>query len=468
MKEYDVVILGAGSAGLSARRQVAKKTDNYMVFDGGILGTTCARVGCMPSKVLIQAANDFYRRRSLPEQGIHGQESLRVNMPEVLSHVRKLRDRFVRSVDQGMQAWTKTHLTRSHAKFVSPHELEVMGEKIRFKKAIVATGSTPNIPKDFLPYQKYVLTSDELFEQEDLPQKMAVVGLGVIGIELGQALSRLGIDVIGINRRECVSAISDPELNEYVCRHFSKEMKIDFSGVKSLSEQGERLHIETYDGHHYDADKVFISAGRMPNVDKCGLSDLCLQFSANRLPEFDRQTFQLLEHPHIFFAGDVNGEKPILHEASDEGNISGFNAVADKVRRFRTRTPLAITFSDPNIAYAGETSAELNARNADYQVGRVSFEGQGRSIVKLKEVGLLKVYGDTLTGRLLGAEMFGPDIEHIAHLLAWAIGNKMTVNQALAMPFYHPVIEEGLRTALRDLKEKTQEKAPELGLYFAD
>ena len=145
--------------------------------------------------------------------------------------------------------------------------------------------------------------------------------------------------------------------------------------------------------------------------------------------------------------------------------MCGYNAVRDEVTPFKSRVPLAITFSDPNIGYAGKTSAVLDEEGADYQIGRVSFEGQGRSIVKLKEIGLLKVYGDTKTGKLLGAEMFGPDIEHIAHLLAWAIGNEMTVNEALSMPFYHPVIEEGLRTALRDLREKVQEKAPDLEIY---
>lgn len=465
MKEFDVVILGAGSAGLSARREVAKVTDNYMVFDGGELGTTCARVGCMPSKVLIQAANDFHRRKVLHKEGIQNGESLTVDIPQTLKHVRSLRDRFVRAVMGGMDDWTKTHLTRKYAKFVDQNTLEVDGDTVKFKKAVVATGSSPTIPSPFKDCMDFVLTSDSIFEQEDLPKKMAVVGLGVIGIELGQALSRLGIDVIGINRRKCISAVTDEEMNEYICDKFCHEMNINFTGVKEISQRDNELIIDAFDGKRYEVGKVFVSTGRAPNVDKCGLTAICKKLDVKRLPEYDKETFQLKEHPHIYFAGDVNGDKPILHEASDEGKICGYNAAREEATPFKTRTPLAITFSDPNIAYAGKTSAALDEEKADYKIGRVSFEGQGRSIVKLKEIGMLKVYGDAKSGKLLGAEMFGPDCEHLAHIIAWAIGSGLTVNQALSMPFYHPVVEEGLRTALRDLRDKVEETPPAIEIY---
>src|SRR5687768_16157828 len=122
MKRFDVAIIGAGTAGLSARREVAKVTDNYVVIDGGELGTTCVRVGCMPSKVLIQVANDYHRRLVLKEEGIHGAEHLHVNQHEVMAHVRKLRDRFLRAMMTDMAEWTPTHLIRKRAKFAGLNE----------------------------------------------------------------------------------------------------------------------------------------------------------------------------------------------------------------------------------------------------------------------------------------------------------------------------------------------------------
>ena len=142
MQSKDVIIIGAGSAGLSARSEVAKKTSNYVVIDPGPLGTTCARVGCMPSKVLIEVANAYYKKHRYSQMGIRGQESLKVHIPDVLKHVRSLRDRFVRGVLASMESWRETHLIQGYARFVDPHTLEVNGERIQ-KHIIVATGSRP-------------------------------------------------------------------------------------------------------------------------------------------------------------------------------------------------------------------------------------------------------------------------------------------------------------------------------------
>ena len=121
---------------------------------------------------------------------------------------------------------------------------------------------------------------------------------------------------------------------------------------------------------------------------------------------------------------------------------------------FKRRVSLGITFSDPNIATIGKRHSQLVAEGAQFVTGEVSFEGQGRSIVKLKEKGILHIYGEKNTGQLLGAELFAPDGEHLAHLISWAISLNLSAQEALRLPFYHPVIEEGLRTALRDLVHK--------------
>ncbi len=465
MKKVDVAIIGAGSAGLSARREVAKKTDNYIVIDNGILGTTCARVGCMPSKVLIQAANDFHRRHKLNEQGISGGDQLAADIPSVMKHVRKLRDRFVRGVDSGMSSWASDkHLIRKRAKFIDANTLDLEGEKVYADKIIIATGSTPTIPKNLEAYKSYMITTDTLFEQEDIPKNLAVLGLGVIGIELGQALHRLGINVLGIARREIIAGVSDPELRAYVVKKFSEEMNLTFKGIESVEEVDGKLKIKSGD-IEFMADKILMTAGRRPNLDHLDLEAAGVKLDSRGLPEFCLETFKIKNTDHLYIVGDVSGQRPILHEASDEGKIAGFNAVAKDHTPFQTRVPLEVTFSDPNIAATGMKFEDLTNQGINFATGQVSFEGQGRSIVKLKEIGMLKVYGDVKTGKILGAEMFGPENEHIAHLLSWVISMKMTVNEVLALPFYHPVIEEGLRTALRDLRDKVEETPPPLETY---
>jgi dihydrolipoamide dehydrogenase len=154
----------------------------------------------------------------------------------------------------------------------------------------------------------------------------------------------------------------------------------------------------------------------------------------------------------IFVAGDAAIELPLLHEAADEGRIAGENAAHyPAVYRRARRTGLGIVFSDPQIAIAGRGYNDLTKASIDFECGEVSFEDQGRARVIGQNKGLLRVYAERSTGRLLGAEMIGPAAEHIGHLLAWSIQSQLTVIEALQRPFYHPVLEEGLRTALRNL-----------------
>lgn len=462
MRKYDVVIIGAGSAGLSARREVEKKTDNYLVIDGGILGTTCARVGCMPSKVLIQAAEDFHRRDKLLEEGIHGGENLTIDTKELMTHVRKLRDRFVRGVHSGMSNWkSDKHFLGSYTHFIDPHTLEVDGEKIHAEKIIIATGSSPIIPEQLKPFKEFTIDTNSFFELEDLPKSMAVVGLGVIGMELGQALDRVGVNVVGIARRKRIAGISDPKLTDYVADKFSEEMNLDFSGIKNVEQVGDQLKL-TLESGEYLVDKILVTSGRSVNVENLKLDNLNIKLDSKGLPKYSKTNFSLDELPHIFIAGDVNGQRPILHDASDEGVISGFNSVAESLTNFKTRTPLAITFSDPNIASVGKSYQELIDEKSDFAIGEVSFEGQGRAIVKLKEIGMLRIYGDKKSGKILGSELFAPSGEHLAHLISWAIAMNLSVNETISLPFYHPVVEEGLRTALRDLRDKVNEERPSL------
>jgi len=456
MKNYDVVIVGAGTSGLSARKVVSKYTQNYVIVDDGILGTTCARVGCMPSKAFIQVANDFHRRNFFQEIGIAGADALKIDSEKVMSHTRKLRDRFVRSVLGGMEDWKEQHFIGKRARFVDRNVIDLGDEKIFGKRIISATGSSPIIPKPWLEFADFFVDTNAFFELQMLPRSIGVVGLGVIGIELGQALHRLGIDVVGISQGRTIAGLSDPKLVEYTSEKLSQEMALDFSGVQSLSRKGDKLSIRTAD-KEYLVEKALISVGRRPNLSELGIENLRVNLDERGIPYFNEKSCQLRDAENIFIAGDVDGVRAILHESADDGAIAGYNACQEKAEEYKRRTWLGITFSSPNIATVGKRYSDLMKEKIDFEYGEVSFEGQGRSIVMLSEKGHLRVYGDRGNNRLLGAELFAPSGEHIAHSLAWVISQKMTVGEVLRLPFYHPVVEEGLRTALRDLAKKLPE-----------
>lgn len=447
MRRVDVAIIGAGTAGLTARREVVKKTDNYVIIDDGPLGTTCARVGCMPSKALIQVANDFYRSKSFSKLGIHGGSELFVDQKEVMNHVRSLRDRFVSGVKSGMNSWEEK-LIRKRAVFIDKNTLDLGDEKIEAKEIIIATGSRPIIPSAWKEYQQYFIDTDQIFDLEQFPDKMAVIGLGIIGIELGQALFRLGQNVKLIGLGKETGGLTDPEIQDYVARKFQEEMDISFDGAEIIGEEEGKLIIKS--SHEtFKVNKAIVAVGRRPNIDNLGLEKIGITLKQKGMPDFSDDTYKLKEAENIYLVGDVNGERPLLHETADEGRIAGYNVLLSDSQCFVRRVPLAITFSDPNIATIGKRHKELVDEKKEFVTGNVSFEGQGRSIVKLKEQGLLNVYAEKKSGLILGAELQAPDGEHLAHLISWAISLKLTVFEALSLPFYHPVIEEGLRTALR-------------------
>jgi dihydrolipoamide dehydrogenase len=229
-------------------------------------------------------------------------------------------------------------------------------------------------------------------------------------------------------------------------------MNLSYKGIQSVKEYEGKLEIVSGDKKIL-VNKILVTTGRSHQLDKLGIENTSVEINQRGIPIFDEETFQVKGPNHIFLAGDITGTKQILHEASDEGRIAGFNCVHDPVA-FQTRTPLGITFSDPNIAFTGLTFNQIEQQKISIEIGEVLFEGQGRSIVKLKEIGMLRVYGSKSDNRLIGAELFAPGGEHLAHLLSWVISQKLTVQEVLALPFYHPVVEEGLRTALRNLRDK--------------
>ena len=450
----DIAVIGAGTAGLAAYRAAVAAGKRAVLIEGGPYGTTCARVGCMPSKLLIAAAEAAHGVERWPAFGLRLDGKLEVDGKAVMARVKRERDRFVGFVLDGVNAIPEADHVRGHAHFVDDRTLAVGDRaRIEFDGAVIATGSSPAIPPILRAAGDRLIVNDDVFDWDNLPRSVAVFGPGVIGLELGQALHRLGVDVTLFGRLGHVGPFSDPAVQSYARQTFERELKLDANAdVLSIERDGDRVSIR-YRGDDgvertTDVDYVIAATGRTPNVRGLTLENTSLSRDARGVPTFDRNTMQCGKSA-IFIAGDAGDDLPLLHEAADEGRIAGENAARfPDVREAIRRTPLAVVFSDPQLAVVGARRADLAP--GTFVTGAVSFEDQGRSRVMLRNVGLLHVYADIASGRLVGAEMIGPDAEHIGHLLAWSIQAELTVERALAMPFYHPVVEEGLRTALRD------------------
>ena len=447
-RTVDVAILGAGSAGLYAWAQVRRKTEDYVIIDGGELGTTCSRVGCMPSKALIQIAEDFHRRKLFARQGIEGGETLRVDLPAVLEQVQDLRDLFVDKVLSSSIDTLGDRFIEAHGRFLAPGLLQAGDERIRARRVIIATGSSPVVPPEWQAFGERVLTTDSLFELEDLPGRLAVAGLGVIGLELGQALARLGVDVTGVELSGCIGGLPEGDINRAAIDIIGREFPIWLGEPARVGEAGHGALRVSAGERSVEVDAVLACLGRRPNLASLDLAAAGIETDERGLPRFDRHTLQIEGHP-VFIAGDVNGERPLLHEAGDEGRIAGYNAVAEQPAAFRRRVPLTIVFSDPNIVQVGQPWHELEAEST-LRAG-VKFGPLGRALIMGRNRGELEVYADRADGRLRGACMVAPHGEHLGHLLALAIHQGMTARDLLRMPFYHPVLEEALQPVLREL-----------------
>ncbi len=452
--DLDVAILGAGTAGMTAYRQARKYTGRVALIDGGTLGTTCARVGCMPSKLLIAAAN---ARHAAQQAGPFGLEvgDVGVDGRAVMKRVREERDRFVGFVRDALEGFDQSNIIRQNARFADNNTLVLEdGSKLTARATVIATGSRPHIPEPFEVAGDRLITNDDLFDREDLPASVAVFGAGVIGLELGQALHRLGVRVRLFELGDNVGAITDPDVRACAQEVLGAGFPALWNAETEIDRDGDEIVVTwTAGGKRGEErfDYILAATGRRPNLDRLGLENTTVEVNDHGIPLYDRQSMRAGDCP-IYIAGDAAADLPLLHEAADEGRIAGENAAhfPDSYRKTR-RVPLSIVFSDPQIAVAGESHADLTARDAAFRIGSVSFEDQGRARVMRVNQGLLRVYGCEKTGLLLGAEMFGPAAEHIGHLLSWVIADHLTVEEILDRPFYHPVIEEGVRTALRNL-----------------
>ena len=451
MGAVDVIIVGAGTAGLGALREVRKRTQSFIVVNDGPWGTMCARVGCMPSKALLEAAGEFHRRLVFPELGLSGVDGLRVDAGAVLARVRKVRDSFVSETRELTDDLGERAIS-GRARLRGPREVEVGGRVLEARSIVLATGSRPIVPEAWKAFADRLLTTDSLFEESALPSRLAVVGLGPIGLEMAQALARLGVQVTGFHAEQTIGGLGAGPVNDMALEilrhelqvHLGHQAQLTGARLTAAGSAGEGIGV-TAGSASVVVDRVLVAMGRRPNVEGLGLETLGVPLDEQGLPGVDRATLQVADLP-IFLAGDANAEVPLQHEAADDGHIAGLNAVAAPVRRFVRRTPLSIVFTDPTLAQVGQ---RFDACDPDRTVvGEVRFANQGRARMMSRNAGLLRLCANREDGALVGAELFAPEGEHLSHWLALAIHRRSTVFDLLSAPFYHPTVEEGLRTAL--------------------
>ena len=439
----DVAIIGAGTAGLAAERAARRAGARTLLIDDGFSGTLCATTGCMPSKLLIAAARAHAGLDKARLMGIDIPQA-RVDGRRVMERLRNERDRFVAATRESFAGLPDGTCIDARARFIAPDRLDLDdGRQVAARAVVIATGSRPVVPQPYRGLGPRVLTNDTVFEMEDLPASMAVIGAGPLGAELAQAFGLLGVQVALFDEGDRLAKIRCDKVHDAFRPLYSHDVVLHLGVAPEPSAQDDGIRLAWGD-QHQDFDCVLVATGRAPALEGLNLDAAGLRLDDKGTPVFDRKTLQCGDRP-VFIAGDADADAPVLHEASLEGAVAGGNAARHPDVTPADRPPLfTLTFTDPPVAAIGAPPDECAIN------GFADYADQGRAQIEARAGGLLRLGADA-QGRLIGADLAVPGAEHLAHLLVGAVMNGSTARDLLDLPFYHPTLEEGLKPALRGL-----------------
>lgn len=458
MQEFDVIVLGGGTAGTAAAKAAVQAGARTAMFNDGELGGLCILRGCMPTKTMLHAAHLRHEAEHHHTPGV-GRESLAVDFAAVMSNKDDKVARFKRAKISGIESGGY-EVIDARARFTGPDTVEAGGTDYRFTKgAVIAVGSVVAVPPfpglENVPYW----TSDDIMALTERPESVAVIGSGAIGLELAQFLARMGTRVELISRRpvfqdwgesvvrEMAAALEDePNFTNHAPGTPAEISKTDDGiAVRVQKDSGEEL---------VEAQHLVIATGRRAAVDALGLDQAGVEMDGRQIKAGrDMQT----TNPNIYVAGDATGERLLLHVANWEGTAAGMGAagVAD-VEAVERRLHMAVTFTDPPLASIGMTEQQAEAEGITAITAEARFAETGRAITMDVAHGVMRLVANADNGEILGAQILGPRADDIIHAVSTVMYYRGTAKDMVAMPWYHPTLSEVLLSLARELDAKSR------------
>ncbi|GAA6750497.1 dihydrolipoyl dehydrogenase [Thermus antranikianii] len=453
MEAYDLLVIGAGPGGYVAAIRAAQLGMRVGVVEKEkALGGTCLRVGCIPSKALLETTERIYEVK----KGLIGArvQDLEVDLPALLAH----KDKVVQANAQGIEFLFKKngiirHLGR--ARFLSDRKVlvEETREELSARYFLIATGSAPLIPPWAEVDGKRVVTSTEALSFPEVPGRLIVVGGGVIGLELGVVWHRLGAEVLILEYLDRILPTMDAELSRAAEKVFRKEGLEIRTGVKvkAVRPEGRGARVELEGGEVLTADRVLLAVGRRPYTEGLDLERAGLTTDEKgRIPVDEHLRTRV---PHIYAVGDVVPGPMLAHKASEEG----IAAVEHMARGYGHVDYLAIpsvVYTHPEVAGVGYTEEELKAKGIPYKVGRFPYSASGRARAMGETEGFVKVLAHAKTDRILGVHGIGARVGDVLAEAALAIFFKASAEDLGRAPHAHPSLSEILKEAALAAWEK--------------
>jgi pyruvate/2-oxoglutarate dehydrogenase complex dihydrolipoamide dehydrogenase (E3) component len=460
--DYDVAVLGGGSAGYAAARTAAGAGLKTAVIEGGNeVGGLCILRGCMPTKALLYAAEIMHLARHAGTWGIRA-ENASFDFAKVMARKDTLIKDFADYRRQQL-ASGKFKFIRANAEFVDSHTVELKPVGVRAGRPagpdarqpipaqktpahfIIASGSAIAPPP--LPQLREVggLTSDNALALKRLPESLIVLGGGPIACEFAQFFARFGVKVTLIQRSGHILREFDTDAGIEMEKVFRREGIQVFTGTR-LVEARRKGKLKTVSFEHdrktvsVSAEEILFALGRVPNTASLDLAKAGVATDGGRVVANDLMETSA---PHIYAAGDCAGPHEIVHLAVQQGEIAAYNiAHASAPRRMDYRLLIAVVFTEPQVALAGLTEREAKARGISCRVASYPFNDHGKSLIMEARDGFVKLLAEPKCGEILGGACIGPSGGELIHEIAAAMAKRMTVHELAAMPHYHPTLAE--------------------------
>lgn len=444
--DTNVVVIGAGSAGLVAALIVATVKAKVTLIERHKMGGDCLNTGCVPSKALIRSARIADYARRAQEYGLEPM-AVKVNFRQVMGRVQSI----IKTIEphDSVERFTSLGVdcVQGDARIVSPWEVEVGGRTISARNIIIASGARPRVPDipglEALDY----LTSDTVWEIRELPKRLLVLGAGPIGCELAQAFARLGSQVMLVTHAERIQPREDAEVSQLVLARLESQGMSVHTHYEAQTFRpdgaGGCAVFKTPEGERELAfDRVLLAVGRHANVENMGLEELGIPLTATGTVAVD--DYLRTRIPTIFGCGDVAGPYQFTHMASHQAWFASVNALFGRFRKFKVDYSIVpwATFTDPEVARVGINEQEAEEQGVAYEVTRYDIDDLDRAIADGEAHGFVKVLTVPGSDRILGATIVG---YHAAELLAefvLAMKHGIGLNKILATIHVYPTLGE--------------------------
>lgn len=446
--EYDIVVVGGGPAGYYAAIRGAQLGGKIAIVEKSEFGGTCLNVGCIPTKTYLKNAEILDGLKIAAGRGINlASTNYAIDMDKTVD----FKNSVVRTLTSGVKGLLKANKVTMFNGLgtVNPDKTVTIGsETIKGRSIILATGSKVsriNIPGIESPL---VLTSDDILDLKEMPKSLAVMGGGVVGIELGLVWASYGVPVTVIEMADRIIPGMDKEVSLELQKILSKKgMTIKTSvGVSEILEANNQLTLKLNNGEEVVAEKALLSIGRVPQL--AGLENLNLEMDRNRIKV---NAYQETSIPGIYAPGDVNGTKMLAHAAYRMGEVAAENAMRGNVRKAKLDFTPAAVYTHPEVAMVGLTEEQARAQYGDVLVGRSSFVGNGRAIASNEAHGFVKVIADAKYHEILGVHIIGPAAAELANEASTIMEAELTVDDVAQSIHGHPTFSENMYEAFMDV-----------------